>query len=345
MDSVVFYDAYAPIVNTSIPEGILRLRNDLYSAKISEETLAQLGCNLSIEVTNSARCDNYDRIGNVFFAFVKKGSASYHPDSVVRIEAGRYITPFMNKNILPTSVNYLFQIDHLSDILTNPKLLKIYDVWLELSVFGVPYAAQKEVTGCSDRNDTFEGHVQFITSGKAKKQNHPVLLPLTTYSLLNNYEVNATDTLGKTTKTFSFELPIDLARAKFVVITSNHGANEGGEEYIRREHLISLDDSLLLSYTPGGKSCEEFRKFNTQANGIYGSNPESDSSWASWNNWCPGNVIPTREIEVNALKKGKHTIQIRVPEAQFVDASGYFPISIYLIGDGKFKTILIPPTN
>lgn len=330
MDHVVFYDGYAPVSSEPTPEGIVRLKNDINTTKLSPELLENIGEKLTVTVTISARCDNYDRIGNVFLAFVPKNQTSYNTDSIFKIELGRFITPFMNKNKDPKSVNYQFNLDHLAPLFQDQKFREKYDYWMELAVFGVPYAAQKEVEGCSDRNDTFEGKLElnYSTPERIAITN---FIHLSTAYLLNNYEEKATDELGKTQKTFLFSLKKPIKNMVLYVISSNHGANEGGEEYIRRNHMVYLDDSLLFQYTPGGKSCEPFRIHNTQGNGIYGRNPETDSSWASWNNWCPGDVIPIRSVELGNLSAGKHQITISIPDAQFVEKSGYFPISMYLI--------------
>src|SRR5690606_13163610 len=78
--------------------------------------------------------------------------------------------------------------------------------------------------------------------------------------------------------------------------------------------------------------CEPFRVYNTQGNGIYGQNPQSPAWWASWNNWCPGDVIPVRTIDLGTLEPGTHTFVLSVPTAQFVDQQGYIPVSLYLQG-------------
>lgn len=336
MEHVVFYDGYAPLSKEPTPTGVLRLKNDINGIKLNESVLKNIGENLNLHVTISARCDNYDRIGNVFLAFVPKNQNSYNTDSVLKIELGRFITPFMQKNRDPKSVSYTFNLNHLAFLFQDTKFRAKYDYWLELAVFGVPYAAQKEVEGCSERNDTFEGKVE-ISYTESKKVAVQNFIPVATTYLINNYETNTTDELGKTKKTFTFSIKKPINDATIYLISSNHGANEGGEEYVRREHLIFVDDSLRYSYTPGGKSCEPYRMFNTQGNGIYEREPKTEEDWTSWNNWCPGDVIPIREIHLGTLKAGEHTITITVPDAQFVDKNGYFPISMYVISSSKSK--------
>ena len=70
--------------------------------------------------------------------------------------------------------------------------------------------------------------------------------------------------------------------------------------------------------------------YNTQGNGIYGTTVHTTNWWTSWNNWCPGNSIPVREIDLGSLPAGTHTFKINVPTAQFADGQGNFPLSVYL---------------
>ena len=149
---------------------------------------------------------------------------------------------------------------------------------------------------------------------------------------LNNYKKEATDTLGKTTKTYTFNVPSDVEDAQLVLITSNHGANSGGEEYNRRWHFVYVDGELALTYRPGRESCEPFRKYNTQGNLIYGKTAMSDKEWQAFSNWCPGDVIDNRIISLGAYKAGEHKVMIRVPDAKFRGGQGDIPVSLYFQG-------------
>jgi hypothetical protein len=338
MDTVLFFDGYAAAVSSPTPPaGVLRLRNDLYTRKLTTAELSSIGTQLTLNVTIKAACDNYDRIGNVNIAFVPKGQSSYKPDSVQHIEIGRFITPFMNKNNSPTEVPYTWRIDNVANLLKETSLNASYDVWLELQVFGVPYAAQTQVTGCSGRNDVFYGSLELVTDNAVADQSNNVLVPLNFQKNLNNYEAKSTDTVGSTTRTLSFNLTTPLSDAAFFLITSNHGANTGGEEYNRRLHYVYFDDNLIYVYMPGRLSCEPLRKYNTQANGIYGSSPRSDETWQSFSNWCPGDTIPTRRFDLGPLAAGAHKFMIRVPDAVFAAGQGNIPTSLYLQGKTSGK--------
>jgi hypothetical protein len=334
-DEILFYDGYAGVVNLPTPPGVIRHRNDLYAKKIELSQIASFGASMTVNVTIKAACDNYDRIGNVNIALVPKGAASYDPNTVQRIEIARYITPFMNKNVSPTEVPYTYQTENVIKILKDPALNALYDFWAELEVFGVPYAANTQVAGCAGRNDVFYGSLEFVSGFGIPTSLPTFLLPLNFKKDLNNYNANATDVVGQTVRTITFNLPQAITSGKLYLITSNHGANSGGEEYNRRFHYITFDGASVLTYKPGETTCEPYRIYNTQPNGIYGSSTRTPAQWQSFSNWCPGAKIPIRVITLGNLAAGTHTFKIEVPDAVFANGEGYFPISVYLQGLGQ----------
>lgn len=330
-NEILFYDGYAATVSQPVPDGVIRHRNDLYARKLSDAELAPFGNTLTMKVRVKASCDNYDRIGNVNLALVPKGATTYVPAEVKRIEVGRFITPFMNKNVNPNEVPYTYTVNNVAKIFKDPTIIAQYDIWVELEVFGVPYAANTQVAGCAGRNDVFFGTLTFESDTDTNiPTTNNFLLPLSFKRDMNNYSATGTDVPGQTIRTIQMNLATPAQNAKLYLITSNHGANQGGEEYNRREHYIYFDNNEVLVYTPGGLSCEPFRMYNTQGNGIYGPTPRTDAVWASFSNWCPGDVIPIREIALGDLAAGTHTFMINVPAAQFVGQQGYIPVSLYL---------------
>jgi len=330
LEDVVFYDGYAETVDEPVPEGVTRLSNALYTTKMTEEELGQIQGTLAMQVTTGALCDNYDRIGSVQLAIVPKGQETYDPARVDRLEIARFITPFMDMNRQPDRVPYEFNLDNIIPILTDDALLAEYDIWFELSVFGVPYAANNEIAGCDGRNDVTRGWLLLYTDSTEPAPEFNTYVPLAVSESFNNYGEGASDAVGTTTKTIPFSLDADSEATQLVLITSNHGANTGGEEYNRREHFVYVDRDVVLSYVPGRDSCEPFRMYNTQGNGIYGASPKSDEEWQSFSNWCPGDRIDTRVIDLGPMSAGDHTFVIDVPDAVFANGEGNIPVSLYL---------------
>lgn len=328
---IVFYDGYAANVSEPVPANTIRLANFRYTRKLTDAELNTFQNKIQMNVKIGALCDNYDRIGGVHIALVPKGQASYtlSDTAVKRIEIGRYITPFMNKNLSPTEVPYSYQVDNLYSVFSNMVLRNAYDIWVELDVFGVPYAANTQVAGCDGRNDVFAGTLDFVTSNDPSvTTTYNNLLPLLDSNELNNY--NNTDQTGQTVRLVNFNLTQSATDAKFFIVSTPHGANTNGEEYVRRQNFIYLDNNQVLTFTPGGTSCEPFRNYNTQANGIYGSTPRPTSWWTSWNNWCPGDAVPIRSFTAGTLAAGNHTIKYQVPSAVFYGQDGRIVLSMYM---------------
>ncbi|MFO7444839.1 MAG: peptide-N-glycosidase F-related protein [Ignavibacteriaceae bacterium] len=330
-DKVLYYDGYAEIVNEPVPEGKIRLANSRYAAKVPDSFITSINNKLEMEIVVKAACDNYDRIGSVFLTLINKGESYDRSKIVSQIELARFITPFMDKNKTPDEVPYKFNIDNIGSLFADPDYNSKFDFWMELDIFGVPYAANEQISGCAGRNDVFYGTLTLLPGEKNNDKPGQYLLPVANYVTLNNY--NHTDEIGKTIISFTSEITSPVKNASIYLITSNHGANEGGEEYNRREHYLYLDNQLIEMYIPGGKSCEPFRGYNTQRNGIYGNGTRTDAEWSSFSNWCPGDVIPIRKYDIGTLSKGNHTFKFEVPDAQFVNQRGEIPLSIYIQGE------------
>lgn len=336
----VFYDGYAGIVSQPVPVNTIRLANYRYTKKLTDAELNSFQNKIQMNVTIGALCDNYDRLGGVHLALVPKNQISYtlSDPGVKRIEIGRYITPFMNKNNFPTEVPYTYNVDNLYAVFSNTILRNTYDIWIELDVFGVPYAANTQVAGCSGRNDVFEGTLDFLTyNDPTVTSTFNNLLPLLDSNELNNY--NNTDVAGETVRLVNFSLNQVTSGAKFFIVTTPHGANSGGEEYVRRQNFVSLDNAQVLIFTPGGKSCEPYRQYNTQGNGIYGTNIQSAAWWTSWNNWCPGDSVPIRSFTALSLAAGSHTLKYEVPTAVFNGQDGRVVLSIYMQSSNQLLAV------
>lgn len=329
-DNVVFYDGYAETVDEPVPDDVIRLSNALYATRLTQAHLDSIQTILRMQVVIGALCDNYDRIGSVNLAIVPQGAEDYDPGAVDRLELARFITPFMDMNKQPDTVPFEYDLHDVVPILKDESLLADHDLWLELSVFGVPYAANNEVAGCAGRNDTSRGSLALYTDSSEEARQFDLLIPLAISERFNNYAEGASDAVGTTKKTIAFELLEDTDEAQVVFIISNHGANSGGEEYNRREHKVYVDGSLAMVFTPGRESCEPFRMYNTQANGIYGPYPRTDEEWQSFSNWCPGDVIDTRVFSWGPVAAGTHEFVIDVPDAVFADGQGNFPLSLYV---------------
>lgn len=339
ISDAVYYDGYAATVSDPVPAGLIRLGNTRYARKLTDAELNSFKAKIAMRVSIGALCDNYDRLGSVYLAMVPKNQPTYtmNDTNVKRIEVGRYITPFMSKNRTPGEVPYTYDLSNMYNVFHDATLRTTYDLYMELDVFGVPYAAQTQVAGCAGRIDVFSGNLTFFsTDTGATITDQNSIVPILTYKTLNNY--NNTDVPGETVRIVNFNLPNAITNARFYVISTPHGANTGGEEYVRRQNYTYIDDVQMLTYTPGGISCEPFRVYNTQGNGIYGAAPKSVAEWTSWNNWCPGNSVPIRGFSMPNLSAGNHTLKHTIPTAVFNQQQGDVYLSVYM--QGKSSAVL-----
>lgn len=356
-DHALFYDVYAGTVSDSVapvPEGLTRLNNSRYARPIPATDLALMGDTLRLDVFLEPSCDNYDRIANVSLTLQHKGTTYYNDadagflgrlgssdPNIRRIEIGRFITPFMNKNYKPDLVPYTWDVSFLAPMFHDAALLDTTDIWIELTIEGVPYAANTQVAGCAGRNDVFYGSAQIVSSRQYSANGQCIVEPLTYQRYLNTYNETHTDEQGTLAAHYTINVEEDLSDAIFLFVNSNHGANSGGEEYVRRMHYVFVNEWMAMVYRPGRKSCEPFRQYNTQGNGIYGSSVMSDDEWQSFSNWCPGDRIDNRIIRLGAIKAGQYDFRMLVPDAMFNGKEGYFPFSLTFFGlkDGHFNGI------
>ncbi|AWH83712.1 hypothetical protein HYN59_00645 [Flavobacterium album] len=347
-DQVIYYNMYEGPVSEPVPDGLIRTRNSSYSRKLTAEQIESIGNMLTLNVTLFPLCDTYDRIGNVNLVMVPAGATSYgyNDTNITRIEIGRFITPFMNLNVTnPASVPYTFEVNNITKILHDTSISSNYDFWIELEVYGYQGdssagAVHDLPATCTGRNDVYMGSLELVSNNNpnlVQGENH--FVPLSYKYELKNYTLEGTDEIGQTVRTITFTLDEPVPNAKFYLITSNHGQQE---EFLRRKHHVYFDGVEVTNYTPGGLSCVPYRVYNTMPNCIYincatgAYRPNTNAAWA-WNNWCPGNKIPTRVIELGDLAAGEHSFKIDVPEAEFLNGAGngsdgYFPMSVYMQG-------------
>ena len=113
--------------------------------------------------------------------------------------------------------------------------------------------------------------------------------------------------------TVEFTLENDITNARLRYITTGHGGWENGDEFVPKLNTILLDGKEVFSFTPWRQDCGSFRLYNP-ASGNFG-NGLSSSDY-SRSNWCPGMATNPVYINLGNLKKGKHSIQIIIPQGE-----------------------------
>lgn len=134
---------------------------------------------------------------------------------------------------------------------------------------------------------------------------------------------------GKTLK-LSFHLDADLEQAFLRYIATGHGGWENGDEFVPRQHEIYMDDVLAQKLIPWRTDCGSYRLDNPASGNFSNGLSSSDLSRA---NWCPGTVTPPFYIPLGSLKKGVHTIEVKIPQGTREGNSfSYWNVSGVLIG-------------
>jgi hypothetical protein len=153
------------------------------------------------------------------------------------------------------------------------------------------------------------------------------------------------DFFSRNDLSLNFEVPDNVENLRLKYIVTGHGGHEGGDEFVKKENIISVDEQEVFRFIPWRDDCASFRRFNPHS-GVWTEKAtwkgkEIDeriaSSDYSRSNWCPGTDVPPVEIPLKGLTAGQHSLTISIPEAQAIDGDklNHWLISAYLVGDVK----------
>jgi len=313
---VDFFDGYAKPVNEPVKQGVIRISNTKYIRKLSNQEKQSIGDSTIVKVIVKAGCDDYDRIGRVTLFYVPKDK-NYDSPEAKQFELLRIMTPFNYKTREPDNVPYTAPIHQLAGLFKDASA----DVWIMTEIFGTTSAGQKETMGCDGSLLTYRASVNLI-SYKTKKTSH--VKPI---ALLSYFPLDGKDTTdGHNAKEASFHLDNSIKSAVLYLITSGHGAAQGGEEYNWREHVIYVDGKEF-THVDVSQNCAPYEIYNTRTNGIYGANIAQERR-----TWCPGGPVPIRAIALGTLPSGNHTIKIAVPDANLLRTQSTYYLSAYIGG-------------
>lgn len=146
-----------------------------------------------------------------------------------------------------------------------------------------------------------------------------------------------------------FDMPKDAKNVRLKYIVTGHGGHSGGDEFVKRQNIVSIDGQEVLNFIPWRDDCASFRRFNP-GTGVwlikrlamyidkegYSEKMVEEplgSSDLSRSNWCPGSDVVPVETLVGDLKAGKHTFKVSIPEAEPVEGHklNHWLVSAYLV--------------
>jgi len=314
-------------------DSILRFANGTIALRKIQFPEIKKGSQIFIDLQEQSNGDAYDRTGSVFVIPMEKeksfieglekgkeklpifdngngktyqgvvATANYLPP----LELMRFFTPFGIKQY-----NYIELKDkNWHDIVSYRQ--DISDLRLALS--------NKEVfIGTFIGNYDNGGHkismnltIHPEEESQLNKEN--IILPL--FNTVNVMEMAGQEygTMFNSTKglTVEFTLDNEIKNARLRYITTGHGGWENGDEFVPKLNTITLDGNSIYSFTPWRQDCGSYRLYNP-ASGNF-SNGLSSSDY-SRSNWCPGMATNPVYIDLGYLKKGKHSIQITIPQGE-----------------------------
>lgn len=148
-----------------------------------------------------------------------------------------------------------------------------------------------------------------------------------------------------------FTVPKGAKNIRLKYIVTGHGGHSGGDEFVEKRNILSVDGKEVYSFIPWRDDCASFRRFNP-ATGVWlrkrtasyiGQKGYTEkeveeplaSSDLSRSNWCPGSDVVPEEVALGNLAPGKHTFTLSIPEAQAVDGDklNHWLVSAYLVWD------------
>lgn len=353
--------------------GVIHLVNGRIILKKIQIPDYQRDVTVSVKVTLASNGDRWDKSGSCFvipkhsainLLSIAQGKKKFPEIDSLKLENMVGIVP--GKDYLPTIelMRFMtpFGVGHFSengDSLSSkrrpvyiPKWEK-YVQW-EQDITDLYSALKGEVyVGIFIDTWTKEG---YVASMDLKIKETPVtcekLVRRHVEPLMNTvYYIGQTypDIFARKSVSTDFVLPENAKNVRLKYIVTGHGGHEGGDEFVQKRNILSVDGKEVYSFVPWRDDCASFRRFNP-ATGVwlikrlaayiseegYKTKEVEEplaSSDLSRSNWCPGSDVTPEEISLKDVKAGKHTFTVSIPEAQ--PASGnelnHWLISAYLV--------------
>ncbi|MDM1327973.1 PNGase F N-terminal domain-containing protein [Myroides odoratimimus] len=129
----------------------------------------------------------------------------------------------------------------------------------------------------------------------------------------------------------TFTTTTDIKNARLRYITTGHGGWENGDEFNPKLNTITLDTDKVLDYFPWRQDCGSYREYNPASGNFETGLSSSDLSRS---NWCPGAITPPIWVPLGDIKKGTHTLEVKIPQGRREGNSfSYWNVSGVLFGE------------
>lgn len=368
---------FAPDVYPNYAEadanGVIHLVNGRIILKKIQIPDYQRDVTVSVKVTVASNGDRWDKSGSCFvipkhsainLLSIAQGKKKFPEIDSLKLEKMVGIVP--GKDYLPTielmrfmtpfGVGYYSENDDSLSSKRRPVYIPKWEKcvqWEQDITDLYPVLKGEAYVGIFIDTWTKEG---YVASMELKVKETPVtcekLVRRHVEPLMNTvYYIGQTypDIFARKSVSTDFVLPENAKNVRLKYIVTGHGGHEGGDEFVQKRNILSVDGKEVYSFIPWRDDCASFRRFNP-ATGVwlikrlaayisedgYKTKEVEEplaSSDLSRSNWCPGSDVTPEEISLKDLKAGKHTFTVCIPEAQ--PASGnelnHWLISAYLV--------------
>lgn len=361
--------------NAADADGIIRLVNGRIILKKIQVPHYERNVKVYIKTTIASNGDRWDKTGSCFVLPRKSAinlmtiaegknkfpaADSLKLEKLVGVVAGkdylptvelmRFMTPFgvgfysSNNDTLTSKrrpvyipkwekcVQWQLDITDLYPLLEDEAYVGVFiDTWTEQGYLASMELQFKESTISCDRMQ--------------RRQVMPLLN--TVYYIGQEYP----DIFARKPITTDFVLPKGTRNVRLKYIVTGHGGHDGGDEFVQKENILSVDGKEVKRFIPWRDDCASFRRFNP-ATGVWlekrvasyiGENGYTEkeveepvgSSDFSRSNWCPGTDVVPEDVELGDLKAGSHTFTVDIPKAQPINGNemNHWLVSAYLVWD------------
>lgn len=366
------YPNYAPAEAT---DGIIHLVNGRILLKKIQVPQYQRDVKVSVTVTVASNGDRWDKSGSCFV--LPKASAinllniaqgtkkfpaidSTKLENMIGIVAGKDYLPTVElmRFMTPFGVGYYSDNNDSLSSKRRPVYIPKWEQqvqWKQDITDLYPLLENEAYVGVFIDTWTAEGYIASVELDF--KENPVACAPLTkrhVEPLINTlYYIGQSypDIFSRKPVTTTFNVPKNAKNIRLKYIVTGHGGHSGGDEFVQKRNIISIDGKEVLNFIPWRDDCASFRRFNP-ATGVWlikrlaahiGENGYATkeveeplaSSDLSRSNWCPGSDVVPEEVVIGTLPAGKHSIKFDIPDAQKVngDELNHWLISAYLVWD------------
>jgi hypothetical protein len=292
------------------PAGVLMWSyGTLFLRKLTPDEKGMIGSDLQATVTYHAQCDNYDRLGGIFFIVEPPGQMPTTNDQ--RTELARFITPFSDYT-LGALATYAFphaDISTFARVLADPA----HDVWVGIGGGSNPYTGSGDPcpnVAADFKAIGFKYSLEFASTKPLAGGASTILTALYDYSAKS----------VPVTATFTNDSGGSLA-GRVTVIVTGHGSDSGGDEYMNTQDTVTVNGTQVGSFSTK-IDCASYAQYSPDGNpGIF-----QDNGTSNPRNWCPGELIPPRSFAAT-LNPGSNMVSLAISPST-VPSGSYYPTSL-----------------